>query len=114
MALFSIPLEIGTAFWRQRVTLDASDYLLDFAWSGRVGAWFVSVFTANEVPIAESLKLVSNRPLLRRFKYDANCPPGELIVYDPTGLIDAPNYEQLSDGTITFYYADEAQLAGTG
>lgn len=99
-----------SAFWRQRTALDGKDYLLDFAWNGRVKTWFLSLFDADEVALVESIALVSNRPLLRRFRCDGRVPQGELAVLDPTNKISAADYAQLSDGTVKLFYFDAVEF----
>lgn len=103
-----IPTLEGTAFWRQRTALDGADYFLDFAWNARDGKWFLSVFDADEVPLALSIAMVSNRPLLRRHQWDPRLPPGEIVVFDPTGTIDSADYAQLIDMRVL--YLDAAEL----
>lgn len=111
--IFQIPTLVDVAFWRQRTNLDGTDFLLDFAWNGRANAWFLSILSVDEVPLAQSLKLVCNKRLLRRKKYRGNLPLGEIQASDLTGKIDAPNFEQL--GTIVpliYYDAEELALQG--
>lgn len=85
------------AFWRARVNLDGTDFLLDFAWNGRAGAWALTLLTAEEAPLVCGLTVVSNRPLFHRFKYLQGMPEGDLVAVDPSGTIAVPGYNQLGD-----------------
>jgi hypothetical protein len=105
-----IPTLRNAAFWRQRTTLDGTDYLLDFAWSARSAAWFLSVYDADEIAIVESVKLISDRPLLYRVASDARCPPGALVAFDPTGLIKAADFDQLGT-SVELWYVTGAEVA---
>lgn len=104
MAILSIPVLQNTPHWRQRVALDGSDYLLDFFWNARGGAWYMSLFAADETPLVQGLRLVVNRPLLRRFRATPGLPPGEFLVYDGTGKLDAPGYNDLGPTTPLVYF----------
>lgn len=108
--IWQMHLLADSAFWRQRTELDGKDYLLDFAWNGRLSTWFLSIYDADEVPLVGSIALVCNRPLLRRFQWDPRVPQGEITVLDATGKTAAPNYAQLTDGTVKVFYLDAVEF----
>lgn len=108
MARFLIPTRSDdTAFWSQRVALDGSDYLLSFAWSGRDNAWYLSIANANGDPLINSIKLISNWSLLRRFAYVQGIPPGALVLLDPSGKLPRPGYFNLASVFLVYYDAAE-------
>lgn len=105
----TIPVIRDTFFWRQRVALDSEAFLIDFRWNGRGRAWYISLYTEDEVPLVLSIKVVSNRPLLERFKYIQGMPAGEIIAFDPTGKIPYAGYDQLGTD-VELLYADSEEL----
>lgn len=107
---FEIPLLQNTAAWRQRVTLDGSDFLLDFAWNEREGAWYLTIYTADEDLLLASRKIVTARPLLKRFRFVAGLPAGEFFATDFTGEISYAGYSELGTA-VRFFYLDAAEIA---
>lgn len=105
MTLIEIATPQGSAFYRLRVSLEGSDYLLDFAWNERAEAWALSVSSADDVPIVSGIRLVSNRPLLRRFRATDGLPPGDLIALDLTKQIACANFTQLG-ADVPLYYVE--------
>jgi hypothetical protein len=108
--IFEIPVLKDTAAWQQRTSLDGIDYILEFNWNGRANSWFLTMFEADGTALLESVKLVSNWPLLQRRRATPNLPPGEFFLFDPTYTISSANYEQLGD-EIKLFYFDEEELA---
>jgi hypothetical protein len=90
------------------------DYLLDFNWNGRASAWFLSVFTADETPLVQGLKVVSNRPLLKRFHYISGMPAGDLVAVDFTGSVPYAGFDQLgAEVSLKYLTSDETIADGT-
>lgn len=104
MAISTIPTQTGLSAWSQRTTLDGADYLLDFAWNGREACWYLSIFTIAGVPLVQGMKLVSNRPLLRRYRYIVGVPPGEIVAASLDGGISTAGYTDLSSGVLLAYF----------
>ncbi len=111
MSQFVIPLTQGAAAFRTRVPLDGVDFLLDLTWNGRAAAWFLSVFSADGEPLVQGLKVVSNRPLLHRFRHIEGMPAGELFAADYSQNVACANFEQLGT-SIDFLYLDAAEVGG--
>ena len=111
MAQFLIPTVQGVAAYRTRVPLDGVDFLLDFTWNARAGAWFLSVFSADETPLAQGVKIVSNRPLLHRFRYVEGMPAGELFAADFTGAVPYAGFDQLGTD-VELFYLDADEVGG--
>jgi len=111
--MLTITLPQGLAFYDQRVELDGTTYVLDFAWNERGRSWFLTVNTADGAPIVSGLAVVSNWPLLRRFKYKPELPGGELVAVDLTGTYDAAGYTDLGTNVqLTYFTAAEVAAAG--
>ena len=110
MAITIIPTQQNLSAWSQRTTLDGIDYQLDFAWNGREDAWHLSISDTAGNPLVLGLKLVTNRPLFKRFHFVAGMPPGEIYAADASGSIDYAGYTDLSNGVEVVYY-DAAELA---
>lgn len=112
MAVYEIPIDANSgAFFRKRVALDGSDYWLDFAYNQRCDCWYMSIFagSAGETPVVQSIKLVSNRPLLHRYRHRA-VPPGEFMAVDTKEAVAAAGLTQLGQ-TIKLLYLDAAEVA---
>lgn len=111
--ILEIPIPEGQAFFRKRVLLDTQDFWLDFAFNQRTDCWYLSIFSgdAGETPIVQSIKLVPNRPLLRRYRHLA-VPAGDLWVIDTAHTIGVPGYEQLP--LLGLIYFDAEEMAGLG
>ncbi len=98
-----VPVQQNISAWSQRVSFDGVDYQLDFAWNGRSNAWFISLLDIAGNPLVLSVKLVSNRPLFRRFHHIPGVPPGELVSFDGSKTIDCAGYSQLNNGCDVIY-----------
>ena len=92
------------AFQSHRVELDGSTYQLDLAWNGRAECWCLSLALEDGTPLVSGLALVSNAPILNRFKFREGMPAGELIAADLTGKISCANYTQLGSEVELIYY----------
>lgn len=94
MAALLIPTRQGEPYYTQRTRLDGREYNLRFAWNQRIERWFLDINDGDGVPIVLGLKLTSNWPLLRAYRYDPRVPPGELAAMTspkdnvPPGLND--------------------------
>lgn len=108
--ILKIPIKQNAASWTQRMTLDGVSYILDFAWNGRDGAYYLSILDATGTPLIRSRKLVANRPILKRYRFVAGIPAGEIIASDPTKTIEYPGYGQLGL-EVPLYYFDKSELA---
>jgi hypothetical protein len=111
MSTLTIPTSKIEAFYSQRTRLDGREYLLRFAWNQREERWHLSIFDEAEQPIVQGLKLVANWPLLRFYRADPRCPPGELWVMDLSGDGSPPGFDELGEGLrceLTYVPAEDA------
>lgn len=99
----------GAARWVQTTALDGTEYQLTFDWIGRLGRWCLHLADGDGVPIRTGAILnAGGRPL--RGLVDARRPPGELLVVDRTGRLDAdPGLDDLGS-RFALVYADAAEL----
>lgn len=105
-----ITTQQGASAWNQRVILDGVAFLLDFNWNGREGSWYISLSDAEGNPLVMSRKVVTNRPLFKRFAFLAGMPKGEIFALDPSGKIPYAGYTELGSA-VGLYYFDAAELA---
>jgi hypothetical protein len=105
-----IPVLEGRALTRQRLNLDGVVYTLELAWNQSEESWHVSLFDAEEEPIVTGLRIVTNWPLWRYYKFDPRMPPGELVAQDLTGDESRPGFDDFGIGKRVelTYYAQNA------
>ena len=97
-----IPLLSGEPHFRQRTSLDGSEYAFTFRWNGREGRWYFSIADANGDDVLVGLKLVANFPLLYRFRGVNGVPPGELTLVDARSISLEPTLDDLGDFALTY------------
>jgi hypothetical protein len=107
--IFILPVQQDASNQRARVTLDGSVFYVELLWNGRVGAWYLSLFDAEQNALVRSRKLVTNRPILDRVRYVPGLPPGEIFALDPSETIDYAQYDQLGPkrGVVLCYFDEE-------
>jgi len=93
----TITLSQGNAFFQQRVELEGTNYVLDFAWVARAREWALSFYTDDGVLVLAGISVTTNRPLTARFHHLEGLPAGEILFVDLTGTIDAPGFDQLTE-----------------
>lgn len=79
--------------YTQRVPLDGADYLIEIRWNQRDG-WYIGLSDAAGDRIASPRKMVNQWDLLAGV-VDERKPPGKLVLFDSTGELDDPGYEDL-------------------
>lgn len=110
--ILNIPVQSGQAAWVQTNTLDGVTYQLSFVWNARAGAWYLSIADASGVDLLTGIKLVSNRPLLQRFRWIVGLPPGEISAVSFDGSIDYAQYTDLGVSVLVYYFdASEVAIA---
>lgn len=111
-AVLLIETSSDFAFYTQRARLDDRDYVLHFSWNEREGRWYLGIHDIEDDPIVDSIKLVTNWPLLRYYHSDPRCPPGELMVQTLTSDDSPPGFDELgSDKRCQLnYYAQNTEV----
>jgi hypothetical protein len=84
MSYLTIDTDPTPDYYDQLTQLDGREYLLEFYWSTREGAWYLNILDQNETPIALWLKVVVGWPLLYG-QTDPRLPPGQLVAFDMSG-----------------------------
>lgn len=110
VATIAIPTVQGEPYYSQRTRLDGREYNLHFAWNQREERWYLSLHDETDAPLVSSIKLVTNWPLLRFWRFDPRVPPGELMVVDLTGNDEPPGIDELGVGMrceLTYYATTE-------
>lgn len=102
-----IPIIDGAAHQRQRIALDGQLYTLGLAWNQWASYWSLSLWDSEESPILLGLRVAVNWPLLRYYKFDPRCPPGEIIAHALTGNGADPGFDDFGIGkrVVLTYYA---------
>jgi hypothetical protein len=102
----------GASAYDQRVTLDGQAYILRLDWNGRGGAWYLSLYDDEGLPLLVSRKLSTNSPVLRRFRFVGGLPPGDIMACDFSAQIEYAGYSELGPGRgVTLYYFDAQEVA---
>lgn len=105
-APLQIPILEGAAYQQQRIALDGAIYTLGFAWNQWASFWTLSLWDSEESPIVLGLRIVCDWPLLRYYRYDRRCPPGEFFAHDLTGNRAPPGLDDFGIGKrveLTYY-----------
>lgn len=111
--IIRVPTMQGAAAYDQRMVLDGVSYTLNLNWNGRVGAWYLSIYSAADEPLLLSRKLATNSPILARFRFVEGLPPGEFFAVDASNSIAYAGYDELGDGLgVKLYYFDAEEMAG--
>lgn len=110
MANLKIPISPGVPSTRQRAVLDGREFILDLRWSTREERWYLDVRDSNGDPLALSIGVVTNWPLLYRFRQhssdnDLMIPDGELWFVAGHPDHEYPTLESMGD-TVVFVYQE--------
>lgn len=86
------------------VTLDGSDFLLEFRYNQREDRWYFDVSLTDGTVLVRGVKVVCGVPLLRRYA-DSRLPKGTLVALPNTPGNTAPGLKELGeDKRVTLYY----------
>ena len=102
--VFQIPLKKYPRY-RQEITLDESQYIIDIIWNERGEFWFFDLYDRDEAPLVLGVKMVLDFDLLLPYSV-AGMPTGSLILLDTTGSFERATYEDIEQFTLG-YVTDE-------
>lgn len=102
MSLFIIPTSQTEEVYQQVTILDGKEYVLKFDWSRREQEWYLSIFDQDENPIALSIKVVVNLPLLYR-ETNTSLPPGLLVAIDSARQGGDPGLDDFGTRALLLY-----------
>lgn len=92
-------------FYSMTVALDGSDYLFEFRYNQREDCWYFDLSLTDGTLLVAGVKVVCNRPLLKRF-VDTRLPPGTLIAFANTNDASPPGLTELGeDRRVTLVYS---------
>lgn len=104
------------AYYTEVVTLEGTDYLLQFDYSPRESCYYMSIATPDGADIVSGIKIVSSWPLIYKYA-DPRLPPGELMAVANTGATDpAPGLGQIGQNLpfTLIYFSSNQLFAGGG
>lgn len=93
-----IPVIAGASHQQQRIALDGKLYTLGLSWNQWASYWSFSLWDSEESPIILGVRIAVNWPLLRYYKFDSRCPPGEFFAHDLTDNSSDPGYDDFGIG----------------
>lgn len=92
-----------------QVELDEENYRLRMTWNSRDSAWFLSMFTDDLEPVAESIRVIPNYRLLDRFN-DSLLPSGDFVAIDLTQSLEVVGRDDFVNGACSLIYFSSDEL----
>jgi hypothetical protein len=102
---FLITTRTDLAHYIVGVTLDGSQYRLEFRWNTREESWYMHVRTSLDAEILDSIKVVADWPMAWNLA-DPALPPGLFYATDTSGASVDPGLEDLGDRVQLYYLSD--------
>lgn len=101
-----LPTFVDTPLFTQRVTLNGTDYVLRFDYSGREDRWYLSLLKGDGVTyLRRGIKITANWNTFRLCRLDGR-PPGALFFSDVRDVAaDAPTFRELGRRVVMYYAA---------
>lgn len=106
MAL-KIPIKVTSPDFSFPIELDGATWIFRFRWNHRMEQWRMDVFDAEGNALVRSVGVVINTPLLNRFAYMGNLPPGVLMALDNSGQTLDATYDDFGTRVELFYLTAE-------
>jgi hypothetical protein len=101
-AIVPTSFDTETPYYRQSTTLEGREYQLEFRYSKREDAWYLSFYKLeadqSRTPLATGIKIVPNIDLLSRFVRADRLPPGELRAFPQGSSAAIPQLSELGAG----------------
>jgi len=111
MTTLVIPTVQGEAFYSIRTRLDGSDYNLRFAWNERADRWHLDIADEANIPLVTGIKIMTNWPLIRYYRYNLTVPQGSLLALTTTLDLSPPGlYDLGEDRRVSMVYIPVADL----
>jgi hypothetical protein len=107
--MITLPFDDSAAF-TEEVTLDDAVYVFNFAWNFRGGYWLMSLYTPDELPILEGVKIALNENLFSGHP-EAELPSGQLWAAAASDSTARISRNDLAVGDVELVYVPEAELA---
>lgn len=106
---YLIPLQNGVADQTLEIELSGNPYILRVLWNVNYEYWSLSIFTVDNEPILQNIKLVKNFNVLVDFK-DLRLPPGGIYLLQERGNTTRPQFDELGT-THNLYYVEDLEIA---
>lgn len=103
MATVRIPTSSELPSYSQRTTLDGREYVLEFDWSERAGAWYLRLLDVDRIALTGRKRVVLNTDLLRLHRRTEGVPPGRLVALDLSGSGLPPAFDELGSRVVLLY-----------
>jgi hypothetical protein len=94
MAVLTLPADPVLPAYDFEVELEGALYRFELHWNARDGAWFMSLYDANDEPLVAGRKVVLGADLLGH-SADPRLPPGALLIIDTSGANEDPGRDDL-------------------
>lgn len=98
MATLLIPTIPSAVYQSFKTRLQGRDFVFRLNYNEREARWYLSLLDEEETPLVQSVKLLTNWPLLRHYRFDPRLPPGELMAIDATGNGSPATIDELGEG----------------
>jgi hypothetical protein len=98
-----------------RVRLDGQDFNFKFRYASRQERFYLSIYSADETPLALGIKLVCNIELVRYYRNKPGMFPGELAVVATVSDTTPPTLLELGPGKrceLTYFTLEELEAEG--
>lgn len=82
MTVLTIPLDPEVKSFRQRTTLDGTDYVLVFQFNQRLARWFMDVLAEDDTPLMQGKLLAPSISLARLRVWHPSVPQNTLMILD--------------------------------
>lgn len=103
MAVLTIPVKAELAKYEFSITLEGVVYILRFHWNFRTLLWYMDIASRDGTDILCGLPLLYAVNLTDRFVMET-IPPGDFMVFDSTGKMEAPNYKNFGRTVQLLYF----------
>ena len=92
--------------FRQSVQLAEQLFILEFRHNGETDRWYMDISDSDEEPILTGILLKTGVPLVDSLKARVlrRLPPGDFVVFDPTGSGQQPNWENIESMRLVHVY----------
>lgn len=98
MAIVEIPLRSDLDRYSVIAAINGTDYRFSVSFNTRDDHWYISIELTDGTELAAGLPIVSNQPLLARWRWDSRLPQdGFLMAVDSSGEDIEPEKEDLGD-----------------
>lgn len=112
--MLKIPIKVTSPDFSFPIELDGSTWSFRFRWNHRMEQWRMDVFDAEGNALVRSVGVVINTPLLNRFAYMGNLPPGVLLAIDTAQSMTDATYDDFGTRVVLIYFTPDEVAARLG